>query len=201
MGGDGNPWHGRSRCPPLCPLGGGWWGHRSLCRSGSCVPTTGGRNQWPGSPAACGGTSARRCTSAAVTGPRAAGLTGSTVPFRPSVREPCPHGAAARRALAAWHEAERQPGGDGVSAAALTRRRLPRCLRPATDPRRRVSGTRSARHRVPPRRGAPPARQRTPPRPPPRERRGRGRRLGARRRWGPGSPAHDTPGPDAATAR
>ena len=37
------------------------------------------------------------------------------------------------RALAAWHEAERQPGGDAVSAAALTRSRLPRCLRPATD--------------------------------------------------------------------
>ena len=143
LGGDGNPWHGRSRCPPPCPLGGGWWGHRSLCRSGSCVPTTGGRNQWPGSPAACGGTSARRGTSAAVTGPRAAALPG--IPLRPSVREPCPHGAAARRALAAWHEAERQPGGDGVSAAALTRSRLPRCQRPATDPRRRASGPRRAR--------------------------------------------------------
>ena len=42
MGGDKNQWHGRSRCLPPCPLGGGWWGHRSLCRSGSCVPTTGG---------------------------------------------------------------------------------------------------------------------------------------------------------------
>jgi hypothetical protein len=31
---------------------------RSLCRSGSCVPTTGGRNQWPGSPASSGGSPA-----------------------------------------------------------------------------------------------------------------------------------------------
>jgi len=45
VGGERNQWHGRSRCLPLCPLGGGWWGHRSLCRSGSCVPTTGGRKQ------------------------------------------------------------------------------------------------------------------------------------------------------------
>ena len=48
----------RSRCLPLCPLGGGWWGHRSLCRSGSCVPTTGGRKQSPGSPASSGGSPA-----------------------------------------------------------------------------------------------------------------------------------------------
>ena len=32
--------------------------------------------EMPGSPAASGGTPARRCTSAAVTGPRAAALTG-----------------------------------------------------------------------------------------------------------------------------
>ena len=49
-------------------------------------------------------------------------------------------GGTACRALAAWHEAARQPGGAGVAAAALTRRRLPRCLRPATDPRQRASG-------------------------------------------------------------
>jgi hypothetical protein len=76
--------------------------------------------------------------AAALTGPLQAALTG--VPLRPSEREPCPHGAAARRALAAWHEAERQPGGDAVSAAALTRRRLPRCQRPAPDAHERASG-------------------------------------------------------------
>ncbi len=53
-------------------------------------------------------------------------------------------GDTAGRVLAAWHEAELQPGGDGGSAAALTRSRLPRCLRPATDPRRRASGQASA---------------------------------------------------------
>jgi hypothetical protein len=51
VGGERNSWHGRSRCLPLCPLGGGWWGHRSLCRSGSCGPHHGGPEAVPGSPA------------------------------------------------------------------------------------------------------------------------------------------------------
>jgi len=75
--------------------------------------------------------------AAALTGPPTVALPG--VPLRPSEREPSPHGDTACRAPAAWHEAERQPGGDGVAAAALTHSRLPRCQRPATDPRRRPS--------------------------------------------------------------
>ncbi len=62
-GGERNQWHGRSRCLPPCPLGGGWWGHRSLCRSGSCVPTTGGRKRCLAAQPAAGAAQRRRRTS------------------------------------------------------------------------------------------------------------------------------------------
>src|SRR5712691_12216486 len=98
---------------PLCPWGADGRGKAPRPLERVAEPT-GGRKQWPGSPAASGGTPARRRTSAAVTGPLVAALPGRTVATqraRAISRSPLSHAGG-------WHARTRRVARqrDGVAA-------------------------------------------------------------------------------------